>query len=293
MGRDAEHLFDAKGVGDHHKSICSSRNAHPEQRWVHLGAPGAPRQKMCAGWGGQPPPERSPMLGSSPLVAPAKPRRLGPNATAAEQLKRAGVMQDRHKIQKQLAEQKRDRSGRQYATGASKRKAAKAKRERLAEAAAEEARAVEAAVAAEATAAEAAAEAAANAARLARQLWDDEWQCYYDPLEAEAENEADAREALDLSRMEAEQIEAELEVREMPYAPYELERQQTIVSNNRFLLGMALAALSDAEACSASSAYKLSYLRDEVGKARGNLDNSELLLIDIEHSLYGVVASGF
>ena len=126
-------------------------------------------------------------------------------------------------------------------------------------------------------------------------LWDDEWQCYFDPQAAEAQETTEAQMQAESNQMKAESDAAEVrewlhdlisELLPPTYSQYELDRQHTIVSNNRILLSMARAALYDAEACSGSSAHcKLSHLRDEVRKAKAAVEQSECQLDVIAHNL--------
>ena len=71
-----------------------------------------------------------------------------------------------------------------------------------------------------------------------------------------------------------DKLEAELEPPPPSYAPYELQRQRNIVSNNHMLLVLAQAALRDAPADA--------FLESERHKAEARLQESSRVLLAIE-----------
>ena len=75
-------------------------------------------------------------------------------------------------------------------------------------------------------------------------------------------------------------LEAELEPPPPSYAPYELQRQRNIVSNNRMLMALAQTALRDAQAGASSS--RLAFLESERHKAEARLQESSRVLLAIE-----------
>ena len=110
--------------------------------------------------------------------------------------------------------------------------------------------------------------------------WDDEWRCYYDLDEAEAEEllNADRRRMHDQFEVRdwlEEQLSDLVDGLEQPsesYSAYELKRQRTIVGNRRLLFQLADRALKDAPA-SCSSAH-LAHLTDERDKAEKHVSEA-------------------
>jgi len=146
------------------------------------------------------------------------------------------------------------------------------------------------AIAAEHAAAVAAVAAEHAAAVAAGWLWDAEWQQYYDPVDAEQQNEAEAREMEynqqlldDSERSEVrswlyEQIEElEMELAPPVYSEYELTRLRTIVGNNQILLKLAEDQLVRARANGRSLAL-LSVFEEDCRKAQSVLDESVRVL---------------
>ena len=74
--------------------------------------------------------------------------------------------------------------------------------------------------------------------------------------------------------------ETELEPPPPSYAPYELQRQRNIVSNNRVLLALAQAALRDAPA--GASSARVAFLESDRHKAEACLQESSRVLLAIE-----------
>ena len=77
-----------------------------------------------------------------------------------------------------------------------------------------------------------------------------------------------------------DKLEAELEPPPPSYAPYELQRQRNIVSNDRVLLALAQAALQGAPA--GASISRLAALESDRLKAEACLQESSRALVVIE-----------
>ena len=111
--------------------------------------------------------------------------------------------------------------------------------------------------------------------------WDNEYYCYYNVAQAEFENAwidaaNEESQAYDVQEWLVEQINAlisELEPVEPPvYSAYELERQRTVVCNERLLLELSQAALRDAPV--GTSSTHLAFLEQECRKAEARVRNA-------------------
>ena len=112
--------------------------------------------------------------------------------------------------------------------------------------------------------------------------WDDDWCCYYNVKEAEASNiqeaqmEAQVQQLCDASdfvqvRDWLEDLIVELEP--PSYSMYEVNRQRTIVRNEKILLGLSQAALRDASLVDTSRDH-LAFLKQECCKAEARVAKS-------------------
>ena len=114
-------------------------------------------------------------------------------------------------------------------------------------------------------------------------VWDDEWCCWYDPVEAEAIAAAEAAGMVDANgamwaSVNASEPEPEPELEPEPepvrFAEYELDRLRTMVANARWLLGTAQAELRNASAF--SSHTHRAFLQQELRKAESLMETAQL-----------------